>query len=110
MAATTSPPETGVVKPIEDAPGCQPAGSQVAPQGDPGPATPDPTDVKRAVAEWAESSYAPLDSGALDPPSVCERCQQPIAPDDPVDYLTGEDGSVAIVHESCPDPAPRGRD
>ena len=63
---------------------------------------PNPTDLKRAVLGWAEAHHFPLDVAALDPPDGCERCGRPIAPDDTIDYLIASDGSMAIVHESCP--------
>ncbi len=59
-------------------------------------------DLKRAMRDWAEVYYAPLDVAALDAPEVCDRCRQHISPDDALDYLEAQDGSVAIVHEFCP--------
>jgi hypothetical protein len=57
------------------------------------------------VAAWAEV----VDLAALDPPEVCDRCHRPITPEDPLDYLEADDGSLEIVHERCPDTDPPGR-
>jgi hypothetical protein len=62
-------------------------------------------DLRRAVAAWAEV----VDLAVLDPPEVCERCHRPITPEDPIDYLEADDGSLEIVHERCPDTDPPGR-
>lgn len=59
-------------------------------------------DLKRAMRDWGEVYYAPLDVTALDPPDVCDRCRAAIAPEDALDYLEADDGSVSIVHECCP--------
>jgi hypothetical protein len=76
----------------------------VSPRQEIGEARPDPTALKRAVMEEGAAHYVPLDTAALDPPSVCDRCHRPILPDDPIDYLVADDSSVAIVHESCAGP------
>lgn len=60
-----------------------------------------PIDLKRAIRDWGEVYYAPLDASALDPPEVCERCRRPISADDALDYLDADDGSLLIVHEGC---------
>jgi hypothetical protein len=102
VAATTSPHDSDAAIPITDMSSCHP---EVIPAGSPGretgEATAGPTDLTRDLVEWGAAHYAPLDTAALDPPSACDRCQRPIRPDDPIDYLVAEDGSVAIVHESC---------
>jgi hypothetical protein len=57
--------------------------------------------LKEAVLAWGRAHFVPLDAEALDPPAVCDRCHQPIAPGAPVDYRD-RDGQPAITHESCP--------